>query len=71
MRRRLNKDWADAVKYEQMYLEFVKESSLEAKELMEPHDSPNPDTRMVWFETAAPADGRVAIRVVFTPGSGR
>lgn len=43
----------------------------EAKELMEPHDSPNPDTRMVWFETAAPADGRVAIRVVFTPGSGR
>ena len=39
VRRRLNKDWADAVKYEQMYLEFVKESSLEAKELMETESS--------------------------------
>lgn len=39
VRRRLNKDWVDAVKYEQMYLEFVKESSLEAKELMETESS--------------------------------
>lgn len=39
MRCRLNKDWVDAVKYEQMYLEFVKESTLEAKELMETESS--------------------------------
>lgn len=39
MRRRLNKDWTNAVKYEQMYLEFVKESTLEAKELMETESS--------------------------------
>lgn len=39
MRCRLNKDWANAVKYEQMYLEFVKESTLEAKELMETESS--------------------------------
>lgn len=39
MKRRLNKDWADAVKYEQMYLEFVKASTLEAKELMETESS--------------------------------
>lgn len=39
MRCRLNKDWTNAVKYEQMYLEFVKESTLEAKELMETESS--------------------------------
>lgn len=39
VRRRLNKDWTNAVKYEQMYLEFVKESTLEAKELMETESS--------------------------------
>lgn len=39
VRCRLNKDWTNAVKYEQMYLEFVKESTLEAKELMETESS--------------------------------
>lgn len=39
MKCRLNKDWTNAVKYEQMYLEFVKESTLEAKELMETESS--------------------------------
>lgn len=43
----------------------------EAAELMAPHDSPNPGARMVWFELPAPADGKVALRVVFTPGAGK
>ena len=39
VRGRLNENWSEAVKYEQMYLEFVKESTLEAKELMETESS--------------------------------
>ena len=39
VRGRLNENWSEAVKYEQMYLDFVKESTLEAKEIMETESS--------------------------------
>lgn len=39
VRARLNENWSEAVKYEQMYLDFVKESTLEAKEIMEMESS--------------------------------
>ncbi len=32
-------------------------------------DSPNPGTRMVAFEAIAPADGKIELAVLFTPGS--
>lgn len=35
----MNENWSEAVKYEQMYLDFVKESTLEAKEIMETESS--------------------------------
>lgn len=40
-----------------------------AEQLMNKLDSRNPNARMVWFEAVAPADGKLDLDVVFTPGS--
>lgn len=41
-----------------------------AEQLMGQTDSPNPNTMMATFEVSAPADGKLELAVLFTPGNG-